>query len=161
MSTALVAAPTRRKLRPLQIVGYIASVLIVVGIFVFAIPKFADYGAVWKAITTLTPLEMGSLFAAMIFNLFTYWWANMAALQGLTLWRAAVLTQTTTSIANTLPAGGAIAVGLTYTILKSWGYTGERGALYVGATGLWNIFTKLALPVLSLPILVLTGSVGC
>jgi hypothetical protein len=60
--------------------------LIVVGIFVYAIPKFADYAQVWKAITTLTPIEMGTLIAATIFNLFTYWWANMAALPGLRLW---------------------------------------------------------------------------
>ena len=66
-------------------VSFAVSILIVVGIFVFAIPKFADYAQVWKAIASLTPLEMGSLIAATIFNLFTYWWANMAALPGLTL----------------------------------------------------------------------------
>ena len=38
-----------------------------------------------------------------------YWWANQAALPGLGIGKAAVLTQTTTSVANTLPAGGAIA----------------------------------------------------
>ena len=117
----------------------------------------ADYGAVWDAMKTMTPLELASLFAAMVFNLFTYWWANMAALPGLRLWPAAVLTQTTTSVANTLPGGGAIAVGLTYAILKSWGFTGTDTALYVGVTGVWNIFAKLALPVLSIALLVLTG----
>ena len=108
------------------------SLLIVVGIFVYAIPKFADYAQVWKAITTLTPIEMGTLIAATIFNLFTYWWANMAALPGLRLWPAAVVTQTTTSVANTLPGGGAIAIGLTYSILHSWGFSGTAVALYVG-----------------------------
>ena len=93
----------------------------------------------------------------MILNLFTYWLANMAALPGLRLWPAAVLTQTTTSVANTLPGGGAIAVGLTYEILHSWGFTGTNVALYVGVTGIWNIFVKLALPVLSIAILVITG----
>jgi uncharacterized membrane protein YbhN (UPF0104 family) len=93
----------------------------------------------------------------MILNLFTYWMANMAALPGLRLWPAAVLTQTTTSVANTLPGGGAIAVGLTYEILHSWGFTGTNVALYVGVTGIWNIFVKLALPVLSIAILVITG----
>ena len=43
-----------------------------------------------------------------------------------------MLTQTTTSVANTLPAGGAIAIGLTYSILNSWGFTGTNVALYVG-----------------------------
>ena len=50
-----------------------------------------------------------------------------------------------------------IAVGLTYTILRSWGFTGTDVALYVGVTGIWNIFVKLALPVLSVVILVISG----
>lgn len=143
-----------------RIVSGVISLLIVGGIFVFAIPKVADYSAVWKAFESLTGLELLSLIAATVFNLFTYWWANMAALPGLRLSRAAVLTQTTTSVANTLPGGGAIAVGLTYTILKSWGFTGTDVALYVGVTGIWNIFVKLALPVISLVFLVIAGESG-
>lgn len=138
-------------------VSFALSLLIVLGIFVFAIPKFADYSAVWKSISSLTPLEMGTLVAATIFNLFTYWWANMAALPGMTLGQSAVSTQTATSVANTLPGGGAIAVGLTYTILRSWGFTATDIALYVGVSGIWNIFIKLALPVLSIVFLVVQG----
>ena len=138
-------------------VSFAISLLIVVGIFVYAIPKFADYAQVWRSISGLTTLELGSLIAATIFNLFTYWWANMAALPGLGLWQAAVNTQTTTSVANTLPGGGAIAVGLTYTILHSWGFSGTSIALYVGVSGIWNIFVKLALPVLSIVFLVIQG----
>jgi uncharacterized membrane protein YbhN (UPF0104 family) len=143
-----------------RIAAGVFSLLIVVGIFVFAIPKVADYGEVWKAFGSLTLLEAVSLVGVTVFNLFTYWLANMAALPGLKLSRAAVLTQTTTSVANTLPGGGAIAVGLTYTILKSWGFTGTDVALYVGVTGIWNIFVKLALPVISIVILVITGQSG-
>ena len=73
----------RSKSNVWRYVSAAVSLLIVIGIFVYAIPKFADYAEVWKAITTLTPIEMGSLIAATIFNLFTYWWANMAALPGL------------------------------------------------------------------------------
>jgi putative heme transporter len=143
-----------------RIVSGLISLAIVGGIFVFAIPKVADYGEVRTAFGSLTWLELASLVAATIFNLFSYWWANMAALPGLRMGHAAVLTQTTTSVANTLPGGGAIAVGLTYTILKSWGFTGTDVALYVGVTGIWNIFVKLALPVLSIVILVIAGQSG-
>jgi putative heme transporter len=143
-----------------RVISGLISLVIVGGIFVFAIPKVADYSEVWKAFQSLTGLELLALIAAMIFNLFTYWWANMAALPGLKLSRAAVLTQTTTSVANTLPGGGAIAVGLTYTILKSWGFSGTNVALYVGVTGIWNIFIKLALPVLSIVFLVIAGESG-
>ncbi len=68
------------------------------------------------------------------------------------------MTQTTTSVANTLPGGGAIAIGLTYSILHSWGFTGTEVALYVGVSGIWNIFMKLALPVLSVVFLVHLGA---
>jgi uncharacterized membrane protein YbhN (UPF0104 family) len=112
---------------------------------------------VLDALGSLTPIEFWTLFWAMVFNLVTYWWANQAALPGLGIGKAAVLTQTTTSVANTLPAGGAIAVGLTYSILDSWGFTATNVALFVGVTGLWNIFTKLGLPMLALVFLALTG----
>ncbi|HEY8115012.1 MAG TPA: lysylphosphatidylglycerol synthase transmembrane domain-containing protein [Actinomycetota bacterium] len=157
MSTPRTAERTRKPLGWKRIVGYGISVAIVVGIFWWAIPKFADYRDVWAAITTLTPMETASLVAATFFNLVTYWWANQAALPGLGIGKAAVLTQTTTTVANTLPAGGAIAIGLTYSILDSWGFTGTSVALYVGVTGIWNIFTKLALPMLALVLLAVTG----
>jgi uncharacterized membrane protein YbhN (UPF0104 family) len=157
MVQAPVGEEARKRVGWKRIVGYVISVLIVVGIFWWAIPKFADYRDVWAAIKTLTPIEAWSLVAATVFNLVTYWWANQAALPGLGIGKAAVLTQTTTSVANTLPAGGAIAVGLTYSILGSWGFGGTSIALYVGVTGIWNIFTKLALPLLSLVILALSG----
>jgi putative heme transporter len=157
MSTSEAAERTRKPLGWKRIVGYSISVAIVVAIFWWAIPKFANYGDVWAAIKTLTPFETWSLVGVTVFNLVTYWWANQAALPGLGIGKAAVLTQTTTSVANTLPAGGAIAVGLTYSILDSWGFTGTSVALYVGVTGIWNIFTKLALPMLALVFLALSG----
>jgi len=46
---------------------------------------------------------------------------------------------------------------LTYSILHSWGFSGTAVALYVGVSGIWNIFMKLALPVLSVVFLVLSG----
>jgi uncharacterized protein (TIRG00374 family) len=150
--------PDRKRRSPVRtILSGIASLVIVGGIFLYAIPRVADYSEVRSAFQSLTGLELLSLVAVTVLNLFTYWWANMAALPGLKVSRAAVLTQTTTSVANTLPGGGAIAVGLTYTILRSWGFTGTDVALYVGVTGIWNIFVKLALPVLSIVALVVTG----
>jgi putative heme transporter len=152
-----MSTPAKHRVRWKTVLGIAASVVIVVGIFAWAIPKFADYNAVLDALGTLTPIEFWTLFAAMVFNLITYWWANQAALPGLGIGKAAVLTQTTTSVANTLPAGGAIAIGLTYSILDSWGFTPTNVALYVGVTGLWNIFTKLGLPMLALIFLGLSG----
>src|SRR5919109_1985882 len=159
MTVTDVATPRKsgRSKRTRRIVGALISLVIVVAIFVYAIPQIADYSAVWATISSLTPVELWSLVGAMVFNLVTYWLLNMAALPGLKFAQSAVLTQTTTSVANTLPAGGAVAVGLTYSMLRSWGFGGQDIALYVGVTGIWNIFLKLGLPIISLALLAITG----
>ena len=150
--------PKKKKHSPVRrIVSALISLVIVGAIFIYAIPRFADYSAVWATVTTLTPIEFTSLLLATVFNLFTYWLANMAALPGLRLGKAAVVTQTTTSVANTIPAGGAVAVGLTYSILSSWGFDAQAITLYIGVTGVWNVLMKLALPVVSLALLAITG----
>ena len=154
--TAPVQKP-RRRVSTGQIVGFLIGLAIVIAIFAFAVPKFADYGEVFAAMRTLTPLEFWSLFAAMVFNLYTYWLANQAGLIGMTIWQSAVETQTSTTIANILPAGGALAIAMTAAILSSWGFTAGEITLFVGVTGIWNIFAKLGLPVVALALLVLTG----
>ena len=155
------ASPPARTGRPRlsvgQIVAFVIGLVIIVGIFAFAVPKFADYGAVFSAIRTLTPLETWSLLALVVFNLYTYWLANQAGLIGMTIWQSAVETQTSTTVANTLPAGGALAIGMTAAILASWGFTAGEITLFVGVTGIWNIFAKLGLPVVALALLVVSG----
>jgi uncharacterized protein (TIRG00374 family) len=146
--------PRRPLLRGVQIA---LSIAIVVAIFALIIPKIASYGSVWKVITELTWLELASLVAATIFNLFTYWWQMQAAMPGLTLAQAAVNNQSSTTIANIIPGGGVIALGLTYTMFHSWGFTGSAIALLISTTGIWNTFLKLGLPVVAVLLLAITG----
>jgi uncharacterized protein (TIRG00374 family) len=157
MSTTTGEAEPKRRLSTSQLVAFVFGLIVVVAIFVFAIPKYADYGAVWESMKTLTPLEFWSLLAATIFNLYTYWLANEAGLIGMSLGQSAVVTQTSTSVANTLPAGGAFGVGVTAAMLSTWGFAAGEITLFVGVTGIWNIFVKLGLPVVALALLVLTG----
>jgi len=161
MATETTEATATQRAKPSsrvkQIAWFVVGLLIVAAIFVFDIPRFVDWGEVWDAMKTLTPIEFLSLVGVTIFNLYTYWLANKAALPGLGIRKSAVVTQTGTAVANTVPAGGAVAIGLTYAILDSWGFTGAETALFVGVTGIWNIFAKLALPVVALGLLVLAG----
>jgi putative heme transporter len=145
------------KKRVWRVVQILVSIALVVGIFVFAIPKLADYSSVWAAIQDMTWQEIATLVGAMVFNLFTYWWQVAASIPGLTLGQAAVNNQTSTSVANTIPGGGYLAVGVSYAMFRSWGISNARIALSVGVTGVWNIFLKLGLPVIALALLVATG----
>jgi uncharacterized membrane protein YbhN (UPF0104 family) len=142
---------------PGQIIAFVFGIVIVVLIFAVAIPKFADYGEVWAAMKTLTPIEFWSLMGLMVFNLYTYWLANQAGLIGMTIGQSAVMTQTGTTVANTMPAGGALAIGVTAAMLNSWGFTAGEITLFVGVTGIWNIFAKLGMPLIALVLLVITG----
>jgi uncharacterized membrane protein YbhN (UPF0104 family) len=136
------------------------SLVFLVAIFWFVLQQFADLSEVWTAIQTLTRLEMSALAAATIWNLITYWLVVVIATPGLTVVQAGILTQSTTAVANAVPAGGAVAVGLTYTIMSSWGFSKSRSTLSIIVTGIWNNFVKLGTPILALAILALQGGQG-
>src|SRR6266545_3022433 len=123
--------PRRPLMRGIQIA---VSGAVVVAIFALIMPKIASYSAVWKTITNLTWLEMATLVAATIFNLVTYWWQMQSALPGLGFWQSAVNNQSSTTIANIVPGGGVVAVGVAYAMFYSWGFTGSEIALLMTTT---------------------------
>ncbi len=135
------------------------SVALIVGIFWFVFPKIANYGNVGREITAMTRLEVATLLAVALWNLVTYWFVLTAVMPGLTYPQAAVSNQASTAVANTLPGGGAIAVGVTYAMYHSWGFTKAQFALAAVVSGVWNNFVKLGMPVLALALLSLTGDV--
>jgi putative heme transporter len=157
-ATATPKAARRR--RWIRIAQVVVSLALVVGIFVFAVPRIADYSKVWSTIAALTWFELATLVAVAVFNLVTYWPVMVASMPGLTLGQAAVNNQTTTSVANTLPFGGAIAVPLSYAMYRSWGFTNSQIALTTLVTGIWNTFIKLGLPVVALALLAIQGQAG-
>ncbi|MGZ4126741.1 MAG: lysylphosphatidylglycerol synthase transmembrane domain-containing protein [Actinomycetota bacterium] len=146
-----------RRKRAKRIIQVTISIVIVVGIFALILPKIASYSNVWKTITELTWLEFLSLVLAMLFNLFTYWWQMVAAMPGLSFAQAAVNNQSSTTIANILPGGGVVSIGVAVEMFRSWGFTGSQIALLLSTTGVWNAFLKLGLPVFALGLLAITG----
>ena len=111
----------------------------------------------WETIRALTWIEMFSLIAATVFNLFTYWWQMQAAMPGLTLGQAAVSNQTSTTVSNLVPGAGVVATGLMYGMFHSWGFTGSEVALLASTTGIWNTFLKLGLPIMAVALLAIIG----
>ncbi|HET6952423.1 MAG TPA: flippase-like domain-containing protein [Acidimicrobiales bacterium] len=138
----------------------VVSTLLVGGIFWFVLGQFSDLSSVWDAMQTLTWREIAALVVFTIWNLLTYWILVVLATPGLRLPQAAVLTQTTTAVSNALPAGGAIGVGLTYSMLSSWGFSKSRASLSVLVTGIWNNFVKLGTPIVALAVLAVQGESG-
>jgi len=134
-----------------------ASIGLVVALLVGVLPAMADFDEVWNTIQSMTWLETVSLLLAAGWNILTYQFVILVALPGITLLQAFVVGQISTAVSNTLPAGSAIGVGVTYTLFSSFGFSAGSIAIASVVTGLWNTFVKLALPVVALALLTLRG----
>ena len=134
-----------------------ASVTLVAAIFLFALPKIADFSEVWVQMREMTWLELLSLAAIALWNIVTYWFVMMAALPGSNVWQTMKVNQASTAVANTLPGGGAIGIGVTYAMYRAYGFDNAHISLSVLLTGIWNNFVKLGMPVLALGLLALQG----
>ncbi|HEX2117816.1 MAG TPA: lysylphosphatidylglycerol synthase transmembrane domain-containing protein [Acidimicrobiales bacterium] len=134
------------------------SLGLAVAIFTYVLGSAADFSEVRDAISSMTGVELLTLGVAAIWNLTTYWLVIVAATPGLTYPQAFVLVESTTAVANAVPGGSAVAVGLTYAMLGSWGFSRSRSTLSVIVSGLWNNFAKLGLPVLALALVAMQGN---
>jgi len=135
----------------------VVSLAIVIAIFVGILPQVADFSRVWAAVRSMTSFELWTLGAAAAWNLTTYWFVQMASLPGLSLSRAMILTESSTAISNTVPAGSAVGIGVSAAMLRSWGFRRSLVTLSLLVAGIWNNFAKLALPVLALVVVGIQG----
>jgi uncharacterized protein (TIRG00374 family) len=147
---------TVHRSRTRLVVQGLLSLVLVVAIFYFLRRKI-DPAQTWAAITAMTWPELVTLGLLAVWNLGTYAFVWMAVTPGLGFWRAMEMTQATTAVANTVPAGSAIGIGMTYGMLGSWGYSRSRSTTAVLVSGVWNCFIKLGMPVLALALVALQG----
>ena len=141
-----------------RVLPAVISLAIVVLVFWYFLPQFASLSSIWASITDMTWLEIGSLVLAGLWNLATYWFVMVSTMPGLTIPQAVVVTESTTAISNTVPGGGAIGIGMSYSMYSSWGFSRSRGSVSLLVAGVFNNFAKLGMPVIALALLAVTGS---
>lgn len=134
------------------------SLLLVVAIFGLVFPRIASYREVGEVLTGLGWLAILGLAALALWNLVTYWLVTIAVLPAMRLREAAVANLGSTAVSNTLPAGAALGMGVTWRMFASWGVHSTDFALYTLVSGVWNQFVKLGMPLLALGLLVLAGN---
>jgi putative heme transporter len=150
-------APARHSSTPKTVLRAVLALVLIVVIFYYLL-KDISLADVWAAITDMTWTELAILAVVAGWNLITYVFVWMTVTPGLSPGRAMVMTQATTAITNTVPAGSAIGVGMTYAMLHSWGFSRSRTTIAVLVSGVWNAFAKLAIPVLALALVALQGN---
>jgi putative heme transporter len=147
-----VAARARRRRRR-RVIGSVASLLVAVALLVFALPRLVSYRGIVHTVADLSWGGIALICGAAVLNLLANWYLITSALPGLTLRRAGGANLASTAVANTVPAGGAVAMGVSWAMLSGWGVSGEQFALYALVTGVWTLLAKVATPVLAVLIL--------
>ena len=148
---------TKPRSRTRLVVQAVFSLALVVVLFYYLL-KDVELAQVWAEIQAMTWREDAILVVLAAWNLASYAFVWMAVTPGLGFGRAMVMTQAATAVTNTVPTvGPAIGTGLTYTMFRSWGYSGSRTSVAVLVSGVWNAFAKLGLPVLALALVALQG----
>lgn len=152
--------PSHRRSGTRRILGVVLSIAIAVALLVGLLPAIADFSDVWATIRTLGWGEVILLLGVAVWNLLTYQFLTMAAMPGLPLRQAFMVGQISTAVSNTVPAGSAVGVGITYAMFSSYGYSAAEIGLAAALSGVWNLFVKLGLPVIALALVVLGGDIN-
>jgi putative heme transporter len=148
-----VGAPRRRGRGRKRIIGALATVLVVAAVFAFVLPRIADYRDVVAVIRELGWLDALLLTAATALNVVTFAPPWMVALPGLGVRQAFVMSQASTALSLVAPAGAAVGMAGSYSLLRTWGFGPAPVALAVAVTGIWNQFANLAFPIVGLALL--------
>ena len=149
---------TARKSSPAKTLFRVVFSLVLIAAIFYFLLRDISLADVWAAITAMTGGELAGLAVVAAWNLCTYAFVWMTVTPGLSFGRAMIMTQATTAITNTVPAGSAIGIGMTYAMLHSWGFSRSRTTIAVLVSGVWNAFAKLAIPVLALALIALQGN---
>jgi putative heme transporter len=130
---------------------------VVAGVFLGALPHIADLEDVWHLILRMTAGQAAILAGLTALNVVTYWPVLVAGLPGLGYRKAALVNQSSTSVAMTIPGGGALAVGVSYAMYTSWGFSRSDVGLVTVSTGIANFAVKLALPLAAVALVAMEG----
>jgi uncharacterized protein (TIRG00374 family) len=143
---AATAGPRRAR----KVLRTVVSVALIAAVFGFALPRFASYRSVWASLEAMTWSQALLVAITAAASMASYWFMICAVLPSIRLREAAVVNLSSNAVANTLPAGGALGMGVSWAMLSSWGVSTADYVLYTLVSGIWNVLARLGLPALAL-----------
>jgi putative heme transporter len=153
------ATTTTRRWTTKRVLGAVFSLVLIVAVFGFLLPKLADYRDIFSDLDDLSSSAWIALAIVGVWNLFALTPLVVVSLPGVRFREAFVDLTAGTAVANTVPAGSAIGVAVNWAMFDSWGFIPAEYTLSTLVSGLWNNFVKLGLPVVALVLLAASGDV--
>ena len=155
-----VAAARLRRRPGRKVLRTALSVVLVAVIFGVALPRFGSYGSAWASMAAMTWPQALLIASTAAGSMVSSWIVIRSVLPSVRLREAAAVNLGSSAVANTLPAGGALAMGVSWAMLSGWGVSTADYMLYSLVSGIWNVFARLALPVLALLVMVTVSRPG-
>jgi len=142
-----------------RVIEAVMSFGIVGVIFVAVLPAVtgAQYDEVWAAFGALQAWELAALLVLWLAVMWTYTGVLTASLPGLTHAQALTMNFAGSAVSNVVPFGGAVGVGATYAMGRSWGFDVPAITRSILVSGFWNVFAKLGIPLAGLVLLTFSG----
>ena len=156
---AVVSHELQRKSPRRRVIESLLSLAVTVIMFLFVVPAVSGshYSAIWAQISTLSLAKVALLTAIWAVAVFAYSGVMVNCLPGLRRRQAVTVNLAGSAVSNVVPFGGAVGVGATYAMDMSWGFSTPTVTLSILVSGVWNVFVKLALPVIAVVLLLTTG----
>ncbi len=132
-----------------QVISAVVTIAVLVLVFGFVIPQFADYRSMVEYVSNIPPGWWVVLAVMSVWFLVAYPIVLTTVLRSLRFKEAFVNHMAGTAITNSLPSGGAIAVAVNYAMYLSWGFRPEAVSAALLAAGVWDWYARIALPVLA------------
>ena len=143
-------------LRRLRFVGsWVVAVVLVVAVLPRAVA--VSWHGVLPVLASVPWPAALALLGLWLLGLYVHSFVLTAAVPGLTHRRALTLNLTGSAVANVVPLGGAAGVELNRRMMRAWGIDGRAFTGYTFLTNLWDVGSKLLLPVVALAALARAG----
>jgi uncharacterized protein (TIRG00374 family) len=142
-----------------RVVRDVGSLALALALLIWGLPRIA--GVSWTQIgEPLQRLPVPALImlaGLQLCALFAFTFTITGALPGISHGRALIVNLAGSLVANTLPFGGALGVGATYAICRSWGFSRSAIGISVVLGGIFATAGKVLLPLVGLGALLLQG----
>jgi uncharacterized membrane protein YbhN (UPF0104 family) len=146
----------------LRVAQVLASFTIVALLLAKVLPRVtgADGHDIWHHLSRLSLLQLSALLVVWMAGLWAYTWVLTGSLPGLTHAQALTLNLAGSAVSNLISFGGAVGIGVTFAMAGSWGFRPVAITLSTLVSGVWNVLAKLALPLVALVALLVTGEIA-
>lgn len=142
--------PVLPRLGPREVVQSTVGMAVVVLLIAYGLPYLLDtsWAAIWAQLSRVRPGTAVLMGLLLLGGLFCYTWVVMGSLPGVGHVQALKINAVASTIANLVPLGAAVGVGVSWMMLRTWGFSKSAISSSFLVTAVWNVLARVTLPVI-------------